>query len=170
MKKIAIAMGIAALTGSAFAQGIVVERVQGAATVSSGDQATTLSTNMALTENATVTTTQGSSVTIKFPSGCTAVVAGGASFVVSEANCKALLAQAGGGTGGAGAGASHDTALLLAGGAAGVFAIHEATKGDGPKARPTPPGGPAEPGPAPEAPGAKPTPKPRPKPTPISPS
>src|SRR5690606_40030776 len=108
----------------------------------------------------------------KFPSGCTAVVAGGATFVVSEANCQALLARANPGAGGAGAGtgAGVNTALLLAGGAAGVFAIHEATKGDGPKARPTPPGGPAEPGPAPEAPGAKPTPKPRPKPTPISPS
>lgn len=169
MKKIAVAMGIAALSGAALAQGITVTSVQGAATVTSGSQGGTIVPNMALTEGASVMVAPGGSVTISFPNGCTATIAGGgAAFVVSEANCRALATQTAGGGAGAGTDGNLGTIGLVGGIAIGSYAIYEATKSDSnppPAAQP----GPTQPTPSSPAPTAPAKPKPN-KPAPISPT
>ena len=129
MKKLSIALALAALSGVAFANEIKVTEVVGTGTVASGSQATGLSVNMVLTEKSTVTAAKGGKITIKFPNGCTAVVTDAAPFVVSEQSCKALLAL-GSKQAPATSGPVISTPLMVAGGIGGAFVIHEATKSD----------------------------------------
>lgn len=95
MKIAVFAVSLAAFSGAALANGIEVMGVIGSGSVTSGTQSAAAAAKMLLTENATVTATKGSVVTIKFPNGCVAKVTSAEPFVVSEANCKALLAKGG---------------------------------------------------------------------------
>lgn len=169
MKKIAVAMGIAALSGAALAQGITVTSVKGAATVTSGSQGGTIVPNMALTEGASVMVAPGGSVTISFPNCTTTIEGGSAAFVVTEANCRALNTQTANANAAGGAGAGSQATIGLVGALAiGSYAFHEANKSDGnppPAAQP----GPTQPTPTSPAPTAPAKPKPT-KPAPISPT
>lgn len=128
MKNLLIGIAAASACGLAFAKDIQVTGVLGTGTVASGSQAVGVSLNMNLVENATVTAAKGSKITIKFPNGCTANVTDAAPFVVSEANCKALLAKS---TWPAPV-MNTTTVAAVGGGTLGLLAIRDLTRSSNP--------------------------------------
>lgn len=149
MKKLALALAITAIAGSAFAQaGATVTSVNGLVTMSSGNQLVNVTPGMPLPTGGQLLTSGSGSVTVQFASGCTAILAPGQSMPVTEAACAQNVAlRAAGGAGGSGGGVfAGGNGLLLAGGgvAALAYNVNQNRKGNGATViTPTQPGTPA---------------------------
>ena len=149
MKKLALALAITAIAGSAFAQaGATVTSVNGLVTMSSGNQLVNVTPGMPLPTGGQLLTSGSGSVTVQFASGCTAILAPGQSMPVTEAACAQNVAsRAAGGAGGSGGGVfAGGNGLLLAGGgvAALAYNVNQNRKGNGATViTPTTPGTPA---------------------------
>ena len=149
MKKLALALAITAIAGSAFAQaGATVTSVNGLVTMSSGNQLVNVTPGMPLPTGGQLLTSGSGSVTVQFASGCTAILAPGQSMPVTEAACAQNVAARAGGSGAGGGGGvfAGGNGLLLAGGgvAALAYNVNQNRKGNGATViTPTQPGTPA---------------------------